>query len=93
MSGACQVSPPGCHPAVCKKKEALVSAIASMKAETCDSDDGKEAAKPVTISAGSQHTVRIVTYKTHHSPPSVFVLCDKFESARVRIPCKFPKKS
>jgi len=57
---ASQVSPPGCHPAFCNKRQATTSAIAAMKSATCD-DDKSSVAPPrhVTISAGEKHTVRI----------------------------------
>ena len=55
-----QVSPPGCHPAVCNKRQATTSAIAAMKSATCDDDSSSVAPlRPVTISAGAYHTVRI----------------------------------
>ena len=55
---ASQVSPPGCHPAVCNNRTATTSAIAAMKNATCD-DDSVAPPRPVTISAGEKHTVRI----------------------------------
>ena len=55
-----QVSPPGCHPAVCNKRTATTSAITAMKSATCDDDSSSVTpARPVTISAGALHTVRI----------------------------------
>ena len=64
---ASQVSPPGCHPAICKNRAATTSAIMAMKAETCD--DGPPP-KPVTISSGTDYTV------SHHDmtfsiPPGI----------------------
>ena len=54
-----QVSPPGCHPAVCNKRQTTTTAIAAMKNETCDDDTNETPSRPVTISAGEKHTVRI----------------------------------
>ena len=60
---ASQVSPPGCHPAVCNKRTATTSAIAAMQSATCDESDDDSSSVPVqvpvTISAGWYHTVRI----------------------------------
>ena len=57
---ASQVSPPGCHRAVCNKRQATTSAIAAMKSATCDDASSSVAPPmPVTISVGYKHTVRI----------------------------------
>ena len=77
-----QVSPPGCHPAVCNKRNATTSAIGAMKAETCNDTSSEAPLRPVTISAGKTHTVRINHYDNNNlfQPPS-FMYCFSHDMA------------